>query len=360
MSVLEIHRFQYLELEKIAFGAFAPLTGFMNEDEFHSTVERMRLPSGDVFPIPVVLDVTADQAKAFRGVPSVTLVFEGNEVGEIFPESIYRYDREDVARKVFGVSENAHPGVANLFGLGEFFIGGPVKLNQRVELDISKWEFTPDETKQEIKRRGWSTVAGFQTRNVPHRAHEYLQRIALEHVDGLFIQPLVGWKRAGDYTPQAIITGYQALIDGFYPSRNVMLGILSTAMRYAGPREAVFHAIIRRNYGCTHFVVGRDHAGVGDYYGKYEAHDLTRRFDGELGIEIMRLHGPFHCRRCDGIVTEQTCGHVDTSPDMTRQISGTDMRAILVEGVKPDPDLMRPEIVASLKNILLFVAKGNE
>jgi len=360
MHVLEIHRFQYLEMEKIAFGAFAPLAGFMNEDEFHSTVDHMRLPSGAVFPIPVVLDVTADQAKAFRGAPRIALVFEGIEVGEICPESIFCYDREDVAKKVFGSSGIAHPGVANLYGMGSHFIGGPVKLTRRVELDISRWELTPKETKQEIKRRGWSTVAGFQTRNVPHRAHEYLQRIALELVDGLFIQPLVGWKRVGDYTPQAIITGYQALIDNFYPSSNVMLGILSTAMRYAGPREAVFHAIVRRNYGCTHFVVGRDHAGVGDYYGKYDAHELTQRFDGELGIKIMRLHGPFHCRRCDSIVTEQTCSHIETSPDVTRQISGTDMRAILLEGAKPDPNLMRPEIVASLKNIPLFVAEGDE
>jgi sulfate adenylyltransferase len=175
----------------------------------------------------------------------------------------------------------------------------------------------------------------------------------LEHSDGLFVQPLVGRKRIGDYTPDAIMRGYRALIGNYLPAQRIVLGILSTVMRYAGPREAVFHAIIRRNYGCTHFIVGRDHAGVGEWYGLYDAHELTRQFDGELGIEIMRLKGPYHCEKCDGITTENTCDHMGT--DFVEQISGTYMRRILSEGKQPDPHLMRQEVVDALKGIETFI-----
>jgi sulfate adenylyltransferase len=215
---------------------------------------------------------------------------------------------------------------------------------------------TPEETRAEFKARGWKTVVGFQTRNVPHRAHEYLQRVALETIDGIFVQPLVGRRKVGDYTPQAIMCGYRTLIGTFLPRERVVLGILSTVMRYAGPREAVFHAIIRRNYGCTHFIVGRDHAGVGSWYGEYDAHELTRQFGSELGIEILHLRGFFFCPICDGIVTEKTCPHLGTPS--ARAISGTDMRRILVDGAVPDPRLMRPEIVAALKGVPLFIGEG--
>jgi sulfate adenylyltransferase len=265
----------------------------------------------------------------------------------------------ELAEKIFGTTEPEHPGVSHLMTIGEFFVGGPIKFKQRVPLDISEFELTPAETKALFKDRGWKSVVGFQTRNVPHRAHEYLQRVALETSDGLFVQPLVGRKRAGDYSPMAVIRGYQALVDGFFPKDRVVLGLLSTAMRYAGPREAIFHAIIRRNYGCTKFIVGRDHAGVGGYYGKYDAHALTRRFDGDLGIDVLRLHGPYYCRACDGIVTEQTCPHAETDPTAVCEISGTDMRAILVEGRPPEPHIMRPEIIASLRDVPLFVEESD-
>lgn len=354
MADLELNRNQYLEFEKIALGAFSPLEGFMDEQSFTEVVETMRLPTGEPFPLPVVLDITADQAQAFRGRPSITLSFEGTEVGAVAVDSLFTCDKSEVSAKVYGTADPAHPGVAHFANSGDWFLGGGVTMTQRVELDISGRELTPAETKALFKQRGWQTVVGFQTRNVPHRAHEHLQRISLEMVDGLFVQPLVGRKKKGDYTPEAILAGYDALIDGFYRRDRVVLGILSTSMRYAGPREAVFHAIIRRNYGCTHFIVGRDHAGVGDYYDKYAAHELTQRFDGELGIEIMRLHGPYYCSICDGTVTEHTCPHAgDTS--VTKQISGTDMRAILTEGKQPDPHLMRPEIVEKLAGIPLFI-----
>lgn len=353
MTALELDRDQYLELEKIGLGAFAPLDGFMDEAQFRSVVERMRLPGGAVFPLPVVLAVDARVAAGLRDARVVSLAHGGDEVGRLHPADFYRVDRADAARRVFGTDDRRHPGVDYFMSLPEVFVGGRVELLRRARLDISADELTPEQTKAVFRERGWRRVAGFQTRNVPHRAHEYLQRVALEHADGLFVQPLVGRKRAGDYTPQAIMAGYRALVGAFLPRERVVLGILSTLMRYAGPREAVFHALIRRNYGCTHFIVGRDHAGVGDWYGLYDAHELTRRFDGDLGIEIMRLSGPYFCPDCDGIVTERTCPH-HGGPDI-RQISGTDMRRVLVDGGAPDPRLMRPQIVAALRGVPLFI-----
>lgn len=360
MSELALNRDQYLELEKIGLGAFAPLSGFMHEDDFRSVVENMRLADGSPFTLPVVLDVSATDAGRLRGAARIALTYRGEEVGEVTPESVYTCDRKATAKAIFGTTERAHPGVANFLSMGEMFVGGPVTLTRRARFDISGDELTPAETKAIFAERGFKSVVGFQTRNVPHRAHEYLQRVALELTDGLFIQPLVGRKKNGDYAPAAIMTAYRRLIDEFYPDGRVVLGILSTAMRYAGPREAVFHAIIRRNYGCSHFIVGRDHAGVGDYYGKYQAHELVARFDGELGIEVMRLHGPYHCARCDGIVTEQTCPHHLSAPEAITEISGTDMRAMLTGGKSPDPHLMRPEILDSLAGLPLFIEDETE
>jgi len=350
-----LNRNQYLELEKLALGAFAPLTGFMTEAQFRAVVETMRLPDGQVFTIPVVLDIDADAARRFKASPQVDLLHDGVRVGRLWPSDFYGCDRAAAARHVFGTDDPSHPGVAYFLALKPIFVGGRVELLRRTTFDISSDELTPEETRAAFKARGWTAVAGFQTRNVPHRAHEYLQRVVLEHVDGLFVQPLVGHRRDGDFTPQAVMRGYRALVGSFLPKDRIVLGILSTVMRYAGPREAVFHAIIRRNYGCTHFIVGRDHAGVGSWYGDYDAHALTAHFDGELGIEIMRLKGPYHCAICDGIVTEKTCPHLGTPS--TGAISGTDMRRILMDGAVPDPRLMRPEIVAALKGVPLFIGE---
>ncbi|MCH7888113.1 MAG: sulfate adenylyltransferase [Proteobacteria bacterium] len=355
MSELAISRVQYLELEKLSIGAFDPVHGFMNEDELRSVVATARLPSGVPFPLPIILPVTREEAERVRGRPRVSLVHDGKEVGQISPENVFTLDKPSVARSVYGTDAIDHPGVRFFIRGGDWFIGGPITLTARVQHDLSRFDLTPAQTRAIFRERGWKTVVGFQTRNVPHRAHEYLQRAALEMVDGLFVQPLVGHRKIGDYTPEAILTGCQTLISQFFPPDHVLLGILTTAMRYAGPREAVFHAIIRRNYGCTHFIVGRDHAGVGNYYGKYSAHEMTRRFDGELGIEIMRLHGPFHCRACEGIATEQTCPHYTGQPEMVSEISGTDIRAVLSNGGVALPHLIRPEVIAALKGIPLFI-----
>jgi sulfate adenylyltransferase len=359
MSALAITRDQFLELQKIGIGAFAPLTGFMTEDDFHSVVSNLRLRDGSVFSLPVYLDVSADHARWIRSASRITLSYQGKPVGEIEPLSIFRWDRKRVARRVFGVGNSEHPGVARMLAAGEWLVGGPIKLFEAGRRFLFDEELSPQETKALFSKRGWTTVAGFQTRNVPHRAHEYLQRVALELCDGLFIQPLVGRKKRGDYTPEAVLGGYKALIMNVLPPERVVLGVLSTAMRYAGPREAIFHALIRRNYGCTHFIIGRDHAGVHSFYAKYDAHALARKFADELGISILALHGPFHCRICDGIVTEKTCPHLDTRPDAVTEISGTLMRQLLSEETLPRPELMRPEVIAAIAQIPMFV-EGDE
>lgn len=360
MAELVLRPRQYLELEKIAVGAFRPLDGFMDEGQFRAVVETMRLPDGEPFPVPVVLDLGDDQAAEVRGQPLVSLIYRGQEVAVLHSKGLFGCDMAAAARQVFGTDDGGHPGVRFFMEGGHQFVGGAVEMRIDPQHFMAPEELTPAQSTALFAARGWRTVAGFQTRNVPHRAHEYLQRVVLEQLDGLFVQPLVGRKQVGDYTTEAIMAGYKALIDGFYPESRVVLGCLSTAMRYAGPREAVFHAIIRRNYGCTHFIVGRDHAGVGGYYGLYDAHELTRRFDGELGIEIIRLHGPYHCERCGGVVTAHTCPHQETAPECVMEISGTAVRAALSAALTPDPRIVRAEVVAALKDVPVFITEELE
>jgi len=360
VASLHLNRRQYLELDNIATGVFAPLSGFMVEEEFKSVVETMRMPSGDVLPLPVVMDIPEYKADEVSNADKLDLFYQDSHVGEMTPTSVFTCDKGPVAERVFGTSDQNHPGVAHFYAMGNCFVGGPVKLWKRISADFPEYDLTPEQTRAHFADGGWDSVVGFQTRNVPHRAHESLLRLGLEFADGLFIQPLIGAKKKGDYTTSAILTGYRALISDFLPRERVLLGVLSTAMRYAGPREAVFHAIIRRNYGCTHFIVGRDHAGVGDYYGLYEAHDLTRQFDGELGIQILRLHGPFYCKLCDGIVTDRSCPHLTTAPEATKQISGTEVRSILLNRNGCPPELMRPKVVESLRGVELFLSEDAE
>lgn len=359
-ATLAINQRQYLELRDIGIGAFAPLDGFMKEEEFASVVESMRLPSGELFPLPVVLDLTHEQAKWVKCTRQLKLIYMGEEVGEMFPESVFTCDKKTVSDQVFGTHDPIHPGVAHFSSIGDWFVGGPIRLSKRLEFEFSEYDLSPEETRAHFAEQGWKTVVGFQTRNVPHRAHEYLLRMGLELADGLFIQPLVGRKKRGDYTPIAILTSYRTLIDGFLPSHRILLGVLSTWMRYAGPREALFHAIIRRNYGCTHFIVGRDHAGVGNYYGQLEAHQLTRKYQDEIGIQIMHLLGSYYCAICDGTVSERTCPHMLTAPQATRQISGTDIRSILLKSRDCPTELIRPEVVDSISGLEIFIAENGE
>lgn len=352
--LITLNKNQYLELEKLHIGSFSPLQGFMNEKELHSVANEMRLPNGSIFPLPVVFDISREEFAGIRDQNKVDLYYNGKKVGCIIPNDFYECDRKNIAKKIYGTDSIAHPGVAYFYDLKPIFVGGRVEMYERPNFEFLAYEYTPNETKKIFHELNWHSVVGFQTRNVPHRAHEYLLRVALEVADGLFIQPLVGYKKAGDFSPSAILAGYEALIRGYLPIKKVLLGTLSTVMRYAGPREAIFHAIVRRNYGCTHFIIGRDHAGVGDWYGLYDAHELSRRFDGELGINILRLNGPYFCSKCDTIATISSCSHEGT--EFVQHISGTYMRSLLQLGKTPDSHLMRKDVLDALSSTDCFIS----
>jgi len=353
MKSLALSRDQYLELEKISIGAFYPLTGFMGKEELNSVVDKMRLLDGSIFPLPVLLDISSDDYQKIKRLNKVELLYENEVIGQLYPNEFFECNRVEIAKKIYGTSSVKHPGVAYFYGLHPIFVGGRVEMNKRPSLEFSDFEFTPAETRKYFSESNWIKIVGFQTRNAPHRAHEYLLRVALEISDGLFIQPLVGHKKSGDFTPEGVLVGYEALIEHYLPKNRIFLGTLSTLMRYAGPREAVFHAIVRRNYGCTHFIVGRDHAGVGDWYGLYDAHKLISRFDGELGIEILKLKGPYYCKKCESISTESSCPHSET--EYIEHISGTYVRKLLQSGVVLDRRFMRDEVLGALSTINPFI-----
>jgi len=353
---IELREDQYLELINIHNGVFFPLSDFMNELDFYSCVDNLSLASGEIFPLPVVFDTKFDLSICSSIDNKFDLIYNGKQVGIFEFEGAYVVDKQSILLKVFGTTDINHPGVSHFLSLGNFFNYGKSTLLIDSSKEYSLYNISPEESKLYFKKQGWKTIAGFQTRNVPHRAHEYLQRVALEICDGLFIQPLIGKKKVGDYTTQAIITGYEALIDNYFNLNVVLLGTLTTNMRYAGPREAVFHALIRRNYGCTHFIIGRDHAGVGNYYEKYAAHFLAKKYEKRLGIDILYLNGPYFCPKCDGIVTEKTCRHYDKF-DYYKclEISGTYVRSQLISGNLVDKRIIRKEVLESIKNLKIFI-----
>lgn len=329
----------------LANGVYSPLRGFMSRNDFLKVVNDITLESGVAWPLPVVLDVGAELANEIGPGDRLGLRRpDGVPAGTVDVDSVYRYNQAEACQQLFGTTDDDHPGVRLFEFKDPFFVGGPIKaFPNGIERDGSH-DLTPKETRVLFNQQGWETVVGFQTRNVPHRAHEYLQKSALEHVDGLFIQPKIGEKKAGDYTNDAILSGYESLIEQYYPASSVVLSMFKSRMWYAGPREAVFDSIVRKNYGCTHFIIGRDHAGVGNYYGDFEA---QRLFDavGNVGIEPLYYHYAFHCEVCDGIVSEKICPH---DSDDHLEPSGTKLRGMLSEGERPPPELMRPEVAETV------------
>jgi len=306
-------------------GAYSPLDGFLTREDFDSVLEDARLGDGTPWSLPVVLPTEADVTEEKHA-----LVHEDEIVGAVEVEETWEYDDDRWAREVLGTTESDHPGVRRIRSLGDTLVGGRVELY--VESDEADYErrYTPREARDEFDGRGWNSVVGFQTRNPPHRAHEYLQKCALETVDGLFVHPLVGSTKEGDMDPGVRLHAYDALLGEYYADERVVLGTLKVPMRYAGPREALFHALVRQNYGCTHFIVGRDHAGVGDYYGSYEAHEYLRGFEDELGVEPLYFEYAFYChalRRygdCQDVLsrrrrTRQPERHQDTPRGKTRR-----------------------------------------
>ncbi|MBI3032836.1 sulfate adenylyltransferase [Candidatus Woesearchaeota archaeon] len=339
---LIIGRDSILDAENIATGVFSPLQGFMNKADYESVVEKGRLTNNVPFTIPIVLPVPQEQAQQFHKKDQVILRAEDTTpIALLEVDDIFTYDKQKEAQQVYGTTDVNHPGVKRLFNRSNILISGKIELINRYPIgDFQGFNYDPMQTRKMFAEKGWKTIVGFQTRNAPHRAHEHLQKTALEHVDGLFIQPLVGWKKPGDFSPRVIIKAYQHAVAHFYNKNRVVFGILTTAMRYAGPREAVFHAIIRKNFGCTHFIIGRDHAGVGNYYAKYAGHAYADLFS-DLGITIMKLHGPYYCKKCENIATEHTCPH-DQEHHLV--ISGTEARKMLLKKQFPPKEFMRPEI----------------
>jgi len=359
---LSIHlRFdQYLEAEKIDNGALHPLSGFMDETEFKSVVSDMRLTNGEVFSLPVTLDVDEEVKNKVRKSSEVDLCFAGKKIGTMEINSIFTCEKSVVARQVFGTDSEKHPGVSRFYRMNDWLVGGLIKI-KTPPIYNEKWkELTPAATKSHFRDNMWKSVVGFQTRNIPHRAHEYLQRVNLEVFDGLFIQPLIGSRKRGDFSPEAVMLSYKYLIENHYPKSRVLLSPVRIPMRYAGPREAIFHAIIRRNYGCTHFIIGRDHAGVGDFYGKYEAQDLVRTVESELGILIRYMSGPYYCEICTGIVTEKTCFHLHSDPAAINEISGTWLRRALINELTVDDHLVRKGVVDSLRGVKIFLDENDD
>ncbi|WP_436932571.1 sulfate adenylyltransferase [Halosimplex halobium] len=339
---------QFYDFRNIATGAYSPLRGFLSQNDFLKVINDLSLESGVPWPLPIVLDIDAELANAVDPNDRVGLRGpSGEPIGVMDVEDIYRYNVEDACEKIFQTASDEHPGVRQFKAKDPFFIGGDIKAFASVHDPPSRFNLTPVESRVLFNHNEWDSIAGFQTRNVPHRAHEYLQKSALEHSDGIFIQPKIGSKKKGDYSNEAILTAYETLVSNYYPDQTVAFGTLRSRMWYAGPREAVFDCLVRKNFGCTQFIIGRDHAGVGNYYGDFESQQIFNQLR-DINIEPLFYHYAFYCEICDGIVSEKICPH-DSSSRI--EPSGTKLRKMLKNKESPSPKLMRPEVAETVINM---------
>jgi sulfate adenylyltransferase len=333
------------DLEMLAVGALSPLTGFVGEADYVSVLETMHLSSGLAWAIPVTLSLTDDDVKRIGAGNSVALLPRegGDPIAVVDVAEVFKRDRQKEALAVFATEDLEHPGVQALHDAGDFCLAGTVRALALPEHDdFLAYRLTPAQTRAAFTERGWRTVVGFQTRNPIHRAHEYLQKCALEIVDGLLVHPLVGATKNDDVPADVRMRCYEALFEGYYPKDRAMVSVFPAAMRYAGPREAIWHAICRKNYGCTHFIVGRDHAGVGSYYGTYDAQRIFEEFEpGELGITPLMFEHSFWCNACEGMASPKTCPHGEGS---RVSLSGTRVREMLRAGERPPAEFSRPEV----------------
>lgn len=342
---IEISSEQAKEVGNIAHGSFSPLDGFINQKDFLNILYEKRLANDLPWTIPVALDVSED-----------TPVKEGDDIalidGEETPLAImhveerYNYDRNEFAKQVYGTTDTSHPGVAKVFGMKDVLLGGKIDLINEPKILFPKYALKPIETRVLFKEKGWRTVVGFQTRNTPHLGHEYLQKTALTFADGVFINPVIGRKKKGDFKDEVILKAYEALMQHYYLRERAVMAILPMEMRYAGPREAIFHAIIRKNFGCTHFIIGRDHAGVSNFYSPFAAQEIFEEFP-DIGIVPIFFNSFFYCKKCSGVSNEKTCPH-DEEFHIT--FSGTKIRKMLTDKKLPPEELMRPEVAEIIIN----------
>ncbi len=342
--ILTINFETYIELENIAIGTFSPLNGYICSQDFNSILANNRLVNDLPWTIPIVLDVTEKIAKRLEEGSPIALTFNNEIVGILNLEEKYECDKKQWAERVFGTTDPKHPGVKEVLSQHEVLLGGPIALLKRPTVPFSNYHLTPKESRILFKAKGWRTVVGFQTRNAPHIGHEYVQKTALTFVDGIFINPVIGKKKQGDFKDEVILESYQTLIDHYYLKEHAVLVTLLTEMRYAGPKEAIFHAIMRKNYGCSHFIVGRDHAGVGSYYSPFAAQDIFEEFP-DLGIIPLFFRSFSYCKKCKSVVNEKTCPHPS---EHHINFSGTKIRNMLLEGKKPPNQQMRPEVAENI------------
>jgi len=331
-----------MEIENISFGVFSPLKGFLNEEDFTSVVKRGRLSNDLPWTIPIVLDANEEVAKKVKDSSQVALRNDGQIFGVMQVEDLYKFDKTESAKSVFQTDDPSHPGFNKFVTMQDILIAGEVKTvsttpNNKFLEDL---RLTPAESRKKIEDRGWKSTVAFQTRNVPHVAHEMLQKAALNIYDGLFINPLIGKKKVGDFKDDVILNSYMVLIDNYYPKYRIIFSTLHTEMKYAGPREAIHHAIMRQNFGCSHIIIGRDHAGVGNYYSPFAAHDIFKDYP-ELEIEPIFFPAFYYCKKCQSYVNDRTCPHY---LDYREELSGTKMRKMFSSGELPPSHLMRPEI----------------
>lgn len=342
---LEINTDLSEDVLNISNGVFSPLEGFLYDNDLESVVKEKRLADDTPWTIPILLDFNKQDIKDLKEGDAVLLTNKENGVlAQLDVDEIYTYDKKTLSQAIYHTKDTDHPGVANVYNMKQLLIGGKITLLDSKTRQFDNYNLSPRETRFLFKEKGWREIVAFQTRNPPHIGHEYVQKTALTFVDGVLINPIIGRKKVGDFKDEVILSSYETLMKHYYLKERAVMSILRTSMKYAGPREAIHHAIMRKNFGCTHFIVGRDHAGVGNYYGPYDAHDIFSEFP-DLGIIPVFFRSFSRCTKCDGVVNDKICPH-----DQKYHInfSGKKIRELLTNGEIPSEDMMRKEVAETI------------